>query len=157
MRMNCSLRICPVCGGEFHPCVGKRAYCSLACVDRASAARAVARNRQHALDLERIRALKDQVSTLRQQLDALGVKRVVIITTEAEYEAALLSAALLMDAEPGTAEERELTVLVHAIHEYEKRFGLDGEAVLYKRLCDRCGTWFMAKSEDIDVCSICAG
>ncbi len=43
MRMNCNLRICPVCGKEFYPCEGRRC-CSMACQDKAVALRAVVHN-----------------------------------------------------------------------------------------------------------------
>lgn len=44
------------------------------------------------------------------------------INTPAEYEQALADLETLMDAEPGTPEERELDLLSQAISEYEDKW-----------------------------------
>lgn len=60
-----------------------------------------------------------------------------IIKTEADYEAALAHVATLMDAEPGTAQERELELFALLVEQYEhEHFPIDPpdpvEAILFR-------------------------
>ena len=48
------------------------------------------------------------------------MSNVQILATEAEYDAALARAWVLMDAEPGSPELEELKVLVDLIETYEE-------------------------------------